>query len=203
MESLLAGCYGFHCFERFGCIVIIMAQSIPSIPIPRKVFVKYWHLLWLLTSEQEQTKLLKLLSLPKPINSNHFCEIYLQSLEEITPFLGKNNLLPNWKVSLCCFEELKMLCNLSHSPVLFHDPYLGDLNNSYKNRSPLCKKKLTYPQVIWYCSQTQALVFLHCSQEMATHIQTTFVSQFKLITATVPFSGTVLQQISLSHAVQS
>ena len=142
MESLLAGCYGFHCFERFGCIVIIMAQSIPSIPIPRKVFVKYWHLLWLLKSEQEQTKLLKLLSVPKPINSNHFCEIYLQSLEEITPFLGKNNLLPNWKVSLCCFEELKMLCNLSHSPVLFHDPYLGDLNNSYKNRSPLLEKKI-------------------------------------------------------------
>ena len=112
----------------------------PSIPIPRNVFVKYWHLLWLLTSEQEQTKLLKLLSVPKPINSNHFCEIYLQLSEEISPFLGKNNLLPNWKVSLCCFEELKMLCNPSHSPVLFHDPYLGDLNNSYKNRSPLRKK---------------------------------------------------------------
>ena len=106
----------------------------------RKVFVKYWHLLWLLKSEQEQTKLLKLLSVPKPINSNHFCKIYLQLSEEITPFLGKNNLLPNWKVSLCCFEELKMLCNPSHSPVLFHDPYLGDLDNSYKNRSPLRKK---------------------------------------------------------------
>ena len=140
MESLLASCYGFHCFERFGCIFIIMAQSIPSIPIPRKVFVKYWHLLWLLTSEQEQTKLPKLLSVPKRINSNHFCEIYLQLSEEFTPFLGKNNLIPNWKVSLCCFEELKMLCNPSHSPVLFHDPYLGDLNNSYKNRSPLRKK---------------------------------------------------------------
>ena len=118
-------------------------------------FVKCWHLLWLLTSEQEQTKLLKLLSVPKPINSNHLCEIYLQLSKEITLFLGINNLLPNWKVSMCCFEELKMLCHLSHSPVLFHDPYLGDLDNSYKNRSPL-RKKLTYPQVVWYCNQTQA-----------------------------------------------
>ena len=33
-------------WER-GCIVILMAQSIPSVPIPPKVFVECWHLLCL------------------------------------------------------------------------------------------------------------------------------------------------------------
>ena len=76
-------------FVRDGCIVIIMAQSIPSVPITPKAFVKSWHLLWLSTSEQERTKLLKLSCLAKPVNSNHFCEIYLQLSEEIDPFVGK------------------------------------------------------------------------------------------------------------------
>ena len=98
-------------FVRDDCIVIIMAQSIPSVPITPKAFVKSWHLLWLSTSEQERTKLLKLSCLAKPVNSNHFCEIYLQLSEEIDPFVGKkkNNLLRNWKVSLCCFKIMKML----------------------------------------------------------------------------------------------
>ena len=54
-------------FVRDCCIVITMADSIPSVPIPPKAFVKYWHLLWLSTSEQEWTKLLKLSSLAKKI----------------------------------------------------------------------------------------------------------------------------------------
>ena len=57
---------------REGCIVILMAQSIPSVPIPPKVFVECCHLLWLSTSEQEGKKLLKLLSIAKSVNSNHF-----------------------------------------------------------------------------------------------------------------------------------
>ena len=47
---------------RDCCIVIIMAQSIPSVPIPPKAFIKCWHLLWLWTPEHERTKLLKLSS---------------------------------------------------------------------------------------------------------------------------------------------
>ena len=54
-------------FVRDCCMVIIMADSIPSVPIPPKAFVKYWHLLWLSTSEQKWTKLLKLSSLAKKI----------------------------------------------------------------------------------------------------------------------------------------
>ena len=34
-----------------------MADSIRSVPIPPKAFVKYWHLLWLSTSEQEVDKI--------------------------------------------------------------------------------------------------------------------------------------------------
>ena len=45
MESLLL---------RDCCIVIIMAQSISSVPIPQKVFVKCWHLLRLSTPEHER-----------------------------------------------------------------------------------------------------------------------------------------------------
>ena len=52
-----------------------------------KAFDKCWHLLWLSTSEEEWTKLLKHLSVAKPINSSHFWEIYLQLSEEIAPFL--------------------------------------------------------------------------------------------------------------------
>ena len=48
-----------------GCIVI-MSQSIPRVRIPPKAFVKCWHLLWLSTSEQEWTKLLKFSSVAKP-----------------------------------------------------------------------------------------------------------------------------------------
>ena len=54
-------------FSLLWEIVIIKAQSIPSVPIPPKAFVKYWHLLWLSTSEQKWTKLLKLSSLAKKI----------------------------------------------------------------------------------------------------------------------------------------
>ena len=72
---------------RDGCIEVIVAQSLPSVPIPKKAFVKCWHLLWLSTSEQERTQLLKLSSVAKPVNS--FCEIYLQLSEEMAPFLGK------------------------------------------------------------------------------------------------------------------
>ena len=50
MESLLV---------RDCCIVIIIAQSIPSVPIPPKAFLKCWHLLWLSTPEHERKKLLK------------------------------------------------------------------------------------------------------------------------------------------------
>ena len=74
-ESLLTSCYGFI-FVRDGCIVIIMAHSIVArVPIPLKGFFKCWHLLWLSTSEQVRTKLHKLSSLAKLVNSNHFCEI--------------------------------------------------------------------------------------------------------------------------------
>ena len=96
---------------RDSCIVIIMAQSIPSIPITPRPFFKCWLLLWLSTAEQERTKLLKLSSVAKPVNSNYFCEIYLQLSEEIAPFLDKkkNSLLRNWKVPTCCFIMMKML----------------------------------------------------------------------------------------------
>ena len=40
----------------FQSIVIIMAQSIPSVPIPLRAFFKCWDLPWLSTSEQELKK---------------------------------------------------------------------------------------------------------------------------------------------------
>ena len=46
----------------------------------------------------------------------------------------------------------------------------------------------------------------HASQakkETAAHVRTTFLSRFKLITATVLFFGTVSRQINRSHAVHS
>ena len=72
----------------------IMAQSILSIPMPPKAFVKCWHLLWLSTSGQRQN--CSNPSVAKPVGSNHFCEINLQLSEEIAPFLKKNNLLLIW-----------------------------------------------------------------------------------------------------------
>ena len=52
-------------FVRDGCVVIIMAHSMPSVPTPPKASAKCWHHFWLPTSEQEQTKLLKLSSLAR------------------------------------------------------------------------------------------------------------------------------------------
>ena len=61
---------------RDGCIVLIMAPSIPSVPIPPKAFVKCWHLLWRSTSEQKRTKLLKLSSVAKPRQCQLLLEIF-------------------------------------------------------------------------------------------------------------------------------
>ena len=55
-------------------------------------------------------------------------------------------------------------------------------------------------------SSVVALQNRHAAQatkETAAHIRTTFLSRFKLITATVLFCGTVSRQINLSHTVHS
>ena len=73
---------------RDGCIVIIMAQSIPRLPIPPK-HLSVSDLLWLSTSEQErvcsQTRQFLLL------------------LRDLSPIIR------NWKIVLWCFKMLKML----------------------------------------------------------------------------------------------
>ena len=57
MKRLVVGCYGFHCCK--GWLHRHHNGSVDtSLPIPPKAFVKCWHLLWLSTSEQQQTKLL-------------------------------------------------------------------------------------------------------------------------------------------------
>ena len=89
-KSLLTGCYGFRFCERWLHRHYNGSVNSKCTHYP-KAFVKFWHLLWLSTSEPEWTKLLKLSSLAKPVNSNHFREIYLQLSEEICPFLGKKN----------------------------------------------------------------------------------------------------------------
>ena len=66
-----------------GCIDITMAQSIPSIPMPPKAFVKWQHLLWLPTSEQEGTKLLKLVF-------NQTCQFQLL-LRDLAPVIERNS----------------------------------------------------------------------------------------------------------------
>ena len=45
--------------------------------------------IWPSTSKEERIKLIKLSSVTKPVNSNHFNQIYLQLLEEIAPSLRK------------------------------------------------------------------------------------------------------------------
>ena len=69
-------------FVRDRCIVIIIAHSIPSVPVTPKAFVKSWHLLWLSTSEQERTKLRKLVF----SQTRQF-----QSLSrDLSPIIGRN-----------------------------------------------------------------------------------------------------------------
>ena len=53
--------------------------------------------IWPSTSKEERTKLIKLSSVTKPVNSNHLNEIYLQLLEEIAPSLRKKQPSPKLK----------------------------------------------------------------------------------------------------------
>ena len=90
---------------RDGCIVIIMAQSIPSVSLPPKASVKCWDLLWLSTSELERKNSRPQPTPSIPVTLSRFTSNYQnKSLR----FYVKNNLPPNWKVSLCtcCFEML-------------------------------------------------------------------------------------------------
>ena len=115
---------------RDSCIVIIMAQSIPSIPITPKPFFKCWHLLWLSTAEQERTKLLKLSSVAKPVNSNYFCEIYLQLSEEIAPFLDKKR-QPSSKLK----STHVLFYNVENAPGMIQTTWFSNDHLSNKNLS--------------------------------------------------------------------
>ena len=78
-----------------------------------------------LATEQERTKLLKHSSVAKSVNS-------ISLLGDLSPIIGKKS-LHSW---------IKML-NTDTQSCPLHDPHLRDLNNSYKNRSPL--------RLIWGC----------------------------------------------------
>ena len=95
-------------FVRDGCIVIIMAQWIPSVPIPPKAFIKCWNLLWLSTSDQKQTKLLELLfefwhcSYSMPGNKNEPCQSIQWQLSTSRQVFGNKLSLGH----LCCSQTI-------------------------------------------------------------------------------------------------
>ena len=66
---------------RDGCIVIIMAQSIPRLPIPPKTFVKCYGTGMALDIWTKADKIAQTL-VSQTINSNHFFEICLQLSEK-------------------------------------------------------------------------------------------------------------------------
>ena len=93
---------------RDGCINIMMAHSIPSVlyPYPQTLFSS----VNISFGSRHLKKLIKLWSVAYRVNSNHFCKICLQFLEETAPFLGrKKNLLPKLKSVSVLFQMLKML----------------------------------------------------------------------------------------------
>jgi len=90
-EKLLAGCYGFHFSEGWWHRHRNSSLTSKRTHTPKSIC----HLLTsLLALDIWAEKLLKLSSLAKPVNSNHFCEIYLQLSGEIVPFLGKKQSFP-------------------------------------------------------------------------------------------------------------
>ena len=72
-------------FSRYS----LMAQSIPSVPIPPKASVMCWHLLLLSTSAQERAKFLKLSSVAKPVNSTQFAKLISNYRKKSLRFLVK------------------------------------------------------------------------------------------------------------------
>ena len=100
---------------RDGCIDVIISHSISSVPIPLKVFIKCWHLLWLSTPEQKRTKLLKLSSVANSVNPHHFWEIYLQLSEEIALFLGKKKFFQTEKYPCVVLKCWKCFAIISYN----------------------------------------------------------------------------------------
>ena len=121
----------------------MMAQSIPNVPIPPKGFFKCWHPLSFSTSEQERTKLLKLSSVAKPFNSNHFCEIYLQLWKETAPFLGKKSFFHPC-VALKCW---KCFAIILHNVKYRHTVLSTFMTHTYEISKPLTKIK--FSKIIW------------------------------------------------------
>lgn len=121
----------------------MMAQSIPNVPIPPKGFFKCRHPLSFSTSEQERTKLLKLSSVAKPFNSNHFCEIYLQLWKETAPLLGKKSFFHPC-VALKCW---KCFAIILHNVKYRHTVLSTFLTHTYEISKPLTKIK--FSKIIW------------------------------------------------------
>ena len=129
---------------RDGCIVIIMAQSIPSVPIPPKAFIlssaeTSFGSRHLSRSEQNCSKSRLYPNPSIQITFGRFIPNYRK--KSLHFYVKKKQ--PSSKtdkyhcVVLTCLKCVSIFSyNVKH-PVLFHDLHLRVVNNSYKNGSAL------------------------------------------------------------------
>ena len=133
MESLFAGCYAFYCYERWLHPHRHHNGSVDSkcTHTPKSI-CQVLTSIWPSTSKEERTKLTKLSSVTKPVNSNHFNEIYLQLLEEIAPSLRKKQPQPSSKL-----KSIPVLWRLNNQ----HVTSVGQRKSEFRQDSNLWPPK--------------------------------------------------------------